>query len=137
MDETLQKLRTAYRQGNPGALLRAVLWCLTPPERTIPKWARIGLRDAIFETLVGERHRSWDQVFGRPHPKNVQLQPARFKQSMELFFEVEALHEAGAALDDALFEAVAQKISKKKQKKISYSTVKTAYFRLKKDQKNK
>ena len=135
MDETLRRLKSAHRNGDKGALLRAVLWCLTPPEKTIPQWARIGLRDAIFNTLIGEKARSWDDVFGRPHPKNTQMNPDRFEKNMEVLFGVEALQSTGAATDEALFEAVAEKISKKRAKKISGSTVKSTYYELKKDQK--
>lgn len=135
MDENLHKLKAAYRKGDRGALLRAVLWCLIPPEKTIPKWARIGLRDAIFNTLIGEQSRSWDEAFSRPHPKNKQLNPDRFEKNMEVLFGVEALQSTGAATDEGLFEAVAEKISKKRAKKISGSTVKSTHYKLKKDQK--
>ena len=129
MDETLRRLRVAYRQGDRGALLRAVLWCLIPPEKTIPKWARIGLRDAIFNTLIGEKARSWDDVFGKPHPKSAHLDPDRFQTTMEIYAAVKKEIAEGGKMDDETFERVSRKNPHFRKGR---SSLKSVFFEVKK-----
>lgn len=129
MDETLHKLKAAYRKGDKSALLHAVLWCLIPPEKTIPKWARDGLRDAIFDTLIGEKHRSWDEAFGKPHPKNAHLDPGRFKTKMAIYDAVKKEIAEGGKTDDETFEKIARKNPRWGKGR---SSIKAVFFEVKK-----
>jgi len=69
-----------FARGDRGAILEAVFECANAG-MLLPRWAGEAFRQAYLETRVGPPlHKSWDDVFGKPHAKGKHLD-AEFKAS--------------------------------------------------------
>jgi hypothetical protein len=67
-------------RGDRSAILDAVFECANA-RMLLPGWARDAFVQAYLETKVGPPlHKSWDDVFGKPHAKHKHLD-AKFKAS--------------------------------------------------------
>jgi hypothetical protein len=56
-----------FARGDPSALLEAIFACANAGI-ALPRWARDAFVRAYLETKVGPPlHKSWDDVFGKPH----------------------------------------------------------------------
>lgn len=70
---TCVRLERQFVAGNKGALLEAVRVCLIN-DVPVPRWAVRAFSRAWWQTKMGPPlHKSWDEVFGRPHAKGEHL----------------------------------------------------------------
>jgi hypothetical protein len=67
--ETLKILKRKFDGGHKAALLMAIRYCCWM-RRPLPEWARLAFLQAYDS---GFDIKSWDEVFGRPHPKGTHL----------------------------------------------------------------
>jgi hypothetical protein len=65
--ETLKILKQKLDGGHKAALLMAIRYCCWM-RRPLPEWARLAFLQA-YDSATGFDIKSWDEVFGRPHPK--------------------------------------------------------------------
>ncbi|PWT84410.1 MAG: hypothetical protein C5B56_15680 [Proteobacteria bacterium] len=104
-DDPAEDLRAHYEAGDKSALLRAVLYAAMF-RRPLAEWAADAFK-AAYECVERGGARSWDDVFGYPHPPGKQL---RSIQLDALKYQVWSVVRAGAAkgmaIDEQLFEEV-------------------------------
>jgi hypothetical protein len=102
----LERARLQYEQGHKRQLLYSLDFCLTNNVE-VPPWVKKGLSNAM-DAAHYYRIKSWDDVFGVVLPKSKRLatEQRNMKISWDLFNRVRDLHEAGAAIDEDLFEKV-------------------------------
>jgi hypothetical protein len=84
LQRAMASLQRKYEDGEKGALLRAISICahegyLLPPWAA---WAAKAFDDAYTATIHDFQFASWDDAFGKPHPKHIKL-PAQ-RQAMRL-----------------------------------------------------
>jgi hypothetical protein len=73
--QQFKELHTHFKTGTKAAILEALHLC-TLNDLPIPRWCAMGYL-AAFRKVVHYRAKSWDDVFGRPHPKRMQLEAKR------------------------------------------------------------
>lgn len=73
--ETLKILKQKFDGGHKAALLVAIRYCCWM-RRPLPEWARLAFLQA-YDSATGFDIKSWDEVFGRPHPKGTHLAKER------------------------------------------------------------
>jgi len=97
-----------YRDGDRMALAHAIAVCLKLG-RAPPKWAADAYVAGYLD-VMNYRADSWDHVFGPTTPKGKHVAVLRKQRriSFKVWSEVQQRHEAGAPLDDQLYEAVGQ-----------------------------
>ena len=109
----LEQLSEQYEQGNQFALMLAIRVCANH-DLIMPRWVGDGYI-AAFDTILNYRSGSWDDVFGRPIPKNAHLSALKKKRNLEfaVFNEIVRIRQCernscGAIppLDAWLFERV-------------------------------
>ena len=72
LEPIFQEFEREYRDGKKEPILGAIafsLWC----DAEVPAWAKNAFEDAYFHN----RPRSWDDAFGRPHPKGKKVASVR------------------------------------------------------------
>ena len=98
----------AHRKGHKGAILEAFYLC-SLRSLPIPKWCSLAYLEA-YRKVRHYKARSWDDVFGRPHPKNTKIEAKadERKKSVAVYNRIlEMLQkEPETAIDDGLFEKV-------------------------------
>jgi hypothetical protein len=84
----VQDCRKQYEDGKVGALLRAIYWCAvsgTP----IDKWAADTLQKKYRAAAWEFKHRSWDEVFGKPNPgQNFHAHKEAKRLSLKVYMRV-------------------------------------------------
>jgi hypothetical protein len=102
--------REGYEAGdkddNKAALLQMILICVQD-QRPLPDWAGTAFEKVYHKVLTGE-FRSWDDVFGKPHPKGRHLNAVRLENQMwEVYARVRDIHKKdGVPINNELFEHV-------------------------------
>jgi hypothetical protein len=105
--ELLDILKERFEGGDKSALLYAIYRCLLM-KRPLPEWLRLTFLHA-YEAHGRFEIRSWDEVFGRPVPKNTQLDKQRRNAELRpLIIERVEAREAGTPIDKGLFEEIGQ-----------------------------
>src|SRR5262245_8948207 len=119
--EVLEILKERFGGGDKSALLSAIHHC-SLLKRSLPEWARLGFSNA-YESATGYEIKSWDEVFGRPHPKGAHLGTERrnFKLRPIIIERVQALR-TEKPVDKALFEMIGKELG------ISGTTVNEIYY---------
>jgi hypothetical protein len=82
-----ERAKRRFERGDKGAILEAGFECANA-NTLLPNWARDAFIRAYMETVIGPPlHRSWDEVFGKPHDKKDHKLYAKF-QAQKLLFPV-------------------------------------------------
>jgi hypothetical protein len=84
----VEDFRKQYEEGENGALLLAIYWCAVSGIR-IPKWAADPFQKKYRAAAWEFKHRSWDDVFGKPHPgQNFHARKETKKLSRKVYMRV-------------------------------------------------
>lgn len=76
----------------------------------MPRWCALAYIKA-FRSVKGFRAKSWDDVFGRPHPKGTQLDAKRKQREKEfVVYNMVLERNPGDAIDGALFEKIGRQL---------------------------
>jgi hypothetical protein len=120
--ELLGVLKERFEAGDKTALLIALHECFLlkkPP----PEWLRLAFI-AAYQASTAFEIKTWDSVFGTPHPKGIHLEKER--RNVELRIEVvaqaEEIKAAGKAVDEGMFETIANRL------KIKTSMARELYY---------
>jgi hypothetical protein len=110
--EDSRQCEAAYKRGNKSALMRMIVICAIR-EWPNPKWAAEVIEGAhgfAACAMIG----SWDEVFGKPNTKRKSWL-RKFALRDEIYFRILELHDLeGRAIDDELFEQVAEEFKHQK-----------------------
>jgi hypothetical protein len=119
--EVLEILKQRFEGGDKSALLYAIRYCLLL-KRPLAEWLRLSFLSA-YDAAMGYEIKSWDDVFGRPHPKGTHLEiEKRNAELRPLIIErVQALR-SEKPIDKALFEKIGKELG------ISGTTVSEIYY---------
>jgi hypothetical protein len=105
----MAEFQREFEVGKKEALLYALAECVgSSPELPIPNWVTEMFEIALWNATTG-RIASWDDVFGKPLPKGKQLAAKRRRLELreKVWKNCWSRIERGAAIEPALFEAVA------------------------------
>jgi hypothetical protein len=100
-----------YHSGDKGRLLQRLAGCLRD-QVPIPKWVADDFCDIVMKTYKGE-FKSWDEAFGRPHPKNSQpnVQASLLNERCDVYVAVEKERMNGTPIDSALFKKIGKDLA--------------------------
>jgi hypothetical protein len=102
-----EELRKAYKAGRKRALLQSIEMSILH-RKPLSDWASTAFDEAYAFVMMGAA-RSWDDVFGEPHPPAKHLRSVQLdNQKYGIYRRVRELHNQGAPIDDGLFELVAK-----------------------------
>lgn len=104
--------RSQIDGGDGRALLESIRDC-GEYQLTIPPWLAALFSQAIRKVAAYEA-RSWDDVFGKPHPKSIRLedQAARHRLGPVVAYAVLRAHRDDLKpLDDGLFEEIGERFN--------------------------
>lgn len=120
----LEELRQRFVDGDQSALLKAMYRSLMVRKTFVPQW----LSDAFvkaYEDVCSAKAGSWDDVFGRPHPKGTHLEQLRdrWSKALPIWQAVETARSRGEKVDDGLFGEVGKQfgVSKTVANQIYYA----------------
>jgi hypothetical protein len=109
--------------GNKTVLLKAMHECLLL-RKPLPEWLRLAFVQA-YQSAYPFEIRSWDEIFGAPHPKGAHLKTR--KQHFELEYPISSrldeLAAKGETIDKWLFEKIGKEFG------ISGTTASTIYYK--------
>jgi hypothetical protein len=120
-DPTFNDERVVFeRSGDRFYVLAAITICFRQ-QTAVPAWAQEAFMRA-FDTVNEAHAASWDEVFGKPHPKGVHIQRHRhwLEYSHQVHARVVELHAAGEPIDEQLFEIVGKEFHVGKTKASQY-----------------
>jgi hypothetical protein len=118
-----EHFQRAFERGEPLALFSALAIAMDT-YTAVPAWAKQGFF-AGFEQVCRNEVRSWDAAFGAPVPKGVHLATRRQRhRRLMAAYTVWQKHQAGAPLDDTLFERVGRKFG------LGKTVCKQAYYQI-------
>lgn len=102
----LKAAKNKIQRGDKTVLLMAIHHCLLM-KKPLPKWLREAFVQA-YESAYPFEARSWDEVFGPPHPKGAHLQARKrnLELRIPLWKRVQERVVAGDKIDKGLFERV-------------------------------
>jgi hypothetical protein len=84
----VEDYRKQYEEGEDGALLLAIYWCAVSGI-PIPKWAADPFQKKYRAVAWEFKCRSWDDVFGKPHPgKNFHARKKAKTLSLKVYMRV-------------------------------------------------
>jgi hypothetical protein len=107
----LESEHKKFEAGDKGALLHAVALCAWH-DLVMPDWVANEYIQNYKKVVSGE-FRSWDEVFGVPHP-NTDLKAMRLREERlpEVLFAIKsAVLDEGLAIEPGLFEVVGKRLS--------------------------
>lgn len=112
--QNLKVLEKIYSESeNLAAILEAVYYCALN-DFTMPKWCALSYIKA-FREVKDFRAKSWDDVFGLPHPKGRHLHAKRQKRekAFVVFNMISEIKQKNPdeAIDGALFEKVGRQLA--------------------------
>jgi hypothetical protein len=123
--QRLKDLYVKHREGDKRAVLDALSMCLIN-DFGIPQWCLQAFYAAL-SAVAAYRVKSWDDVFGKPHPKNIQLGKEQWnlEHGYLVYSEVQARSKKGQAIDCHMFEEVAEifNIGAKTAERLYYEVV--------------
>lgn len=131
--QSLVELEKAHNETqNPAIILEAIYHC-TLNDFAIPEWCALAYLNA-YRKVTHFKAKSWDDVFGRPHPKGTHLDARREElvQGHEVYRRINEIKaaEPETPIDEYLFERVGRELAiggKTKVAKIYY-TFKEKFF---------
>ncbi len=106
--QELRVWRKQYQKGEKKAITEGLYLCALN-DIPLPKWLAFSYL-AAFRKVIFFKAKSWDDVFGRPHPKGTQLLAKRDKRE-KMFSLYNRIHEIkqrspDTPIDESLFEKV-------------------------------
>ena len=104
--EILKILKQKFDDGNKAAVLMAIRYCCWM-RRPLPEWLRLAFLQA-YNSATAFDIKSWDEVFGRPHPKGTHLaKEKKYLAVRSLIWErVRASKAMGKSINKELFEGI-------------------------------
>jgi hypothetical protein len=103
VDEYFEKMmKRQFDRGDKALLLYAIYTCLESG-RPLPEWVRVAFSNA-YESAMGDEIKSWDDAFGKPHPKGMHVD----KERRHLVFrnEIKRRVEESKTIDEKLFAKI-------------------------------
>jgi hypothetical protein len=115
-------LKREFEAGDKSLLLWTLYTCLQL-RRPLPEWLRTAFL-AAYDSATEYEIKSWDDAFGRPHPKNTHFETEKRKLKLRpvIIGRVEALKAQGVKIDKDLFERVGEEL------RISGTVVSDIYY---------
>lgn len=108
----IRQLEHQYAHGERGAILTAIMHCART-RILLPDWVAKGFLES-YQAVELARLGSWDEAFGRPHPKGTHLGATRRRQRdlNWLLFELMELMETDPdrPIDGLLFEELGARL---------------------------
>ena len=102
----LDVAKRKIESGNKAVLLKAMHECLIM-RKPLPEWLRLAFLQA-YQSAYPFEIKSWDEVFGKPHPKGAHLKTR--KQHLELDGPISSrvyeLAAKGESIDKELFDKI-------------------------------
>lgn len=110
--QELKEVFEIHKQGNKNAITEGLFVC-TFYSLPMPKWLEMAYLGA-YRAIRHYKKKSWDDVFGRPHPKGMHLETKR-QESEKPFLVYKRIEQIknedpATAIDGALFERVGKEI---------------------------
>lgn len=104
----IEGCKEEYEKGNKFALMQVIYLC-SCEKIPLPDWTAQGFTSAFNKVRIGEV-KSWDDVFGNPHPKGKHLNAIKKRNSLiwpiyERVREIKNL-EPSVPIDEHLFERI-------------------------------
>jgi hypothetical protein len=103
-----EELYEVFQNGDNSAILEAIHIC-SSHSLLLPRWCQTAFESA-YEKVRGFEFKSWDDVFGRPHPKNVKIGAKydEIRKGLPLYARVIKIkrNDPAKAIDRLFFEAV-------------------------------
>jgi hypothetical protein len=111
----LKEIYEAYRAGDGAAILEAFHVC-SLNSLPIPRWCEYAFLKAYRTVLFFKTEKnSWDEVFGRPHPKGTHLLSKKQEREKgpKVYHRVKEIRrdEPDTPIDGALFERVGRELA--------------------------
>jgi len=111
----LREIYEAYQGGDGAAILEALHIC-SLNSLPIPQWCEYAFLKAYRNVRFFKTEKnSWNEVFGRPHPKGTHLQTKRQERERgpKVYRRIEEIlrDEPGTPIDGALFERVGRELA--------------------------
>lgn len=108
--ETLAALQPRFAAGEGAALMDALALCARH-DITMPAWVARGYLGAYHQVLDCKA-KSWDEVFGDPHPKGQHLAARRKKRNLApaVWSAVREARDMGRPIDEALFADIGKQL---------------------------
>jgi hypothetical protein len=108
--EILEILKQKFDDGNKAALLIAIKHCLLM-NRLPPEWLRWAFVQAL-DAATAFDIKSWDDVFGRPHPKGTHLGKEKKYLALRLpiYERVRDAKALGKSINKELFEVIGKEL---------------------------
>lgn len=109
--------------GKKAVLLKAMHECLIM-RKPLPEWLRLAFVQA-YQSAYPFELKSWDAVFGKPHPKGAHLKTRKqhFKLEYPICSRVDEFAAKGENVDKGLFERIGKEFG------ISGTTASTIYYK--------
>jgi hypothetical protein len=124
LEEESELHRLAYEAGDNAALLLMIRHCFML-HWPVPDWAANAFVDACSYVEMGGA-RSWDEVFGKPHPGKHKRSVALKNLKYGIHRRVCNLHKGGMPIDEALFDRVGQEM----KPPVSKTVISDSYYRV-------
>jgi hypothetical protein len=108
--EEISGLKVAFDRGDKVALFAAMKNC-AQHGLVMPEWVSRAFL-AGYRKVISYRVGSWDEAFGRPHPKGKHLDNLREDREKQVAIAIHIrrlVRSEGRPIDDALFEEVGKK----------------------------
>ncbi|MFP3984116.1 MAG: hypothetical protein ACLFV2_10555 [Desulfurivibrionaceae bacterium] len=111
--QRLEELRSLYLETKDGSIILEALYHCCLESLPLPEWCEVGYL-AAYRKIRQYSAGSWDEVFGRPHPKGTHLNAKNEKwgNRHKAYLRIcEILHhEPGTPIDQNLFERVGREL---------------------------
>lgn len=114
--QELKELSGRYKNGDKGVIIEGLYLCIQRG-LTTPRWLAMAFFGAYWR-IRGFKSKSWDDVFGEPHPKGIHLSARRKneKKMIEIYTRIRYIKRRWPKIpiDDHLFEHIAKKYGLRK-----------------------
>lgn len=108
----LDECKRLFESGDEFLLMTAIRICANH-DLPMPNWVATNYIKA-YQTVVGARSKSWDQVFGLPYPKGTHLNAVRKKRLLKfrVWSDVKKILNMNpkTPIDEAIFELVGKRV---------------------------
>ncbi|MCK9229243.1 MAG: hypothetical protein M0Q23_00940 [Syntrophales bacterium] len=125
--QELKWLKQAYDAGNDAAITEALFTCAVN-SLAMPAWLEVALAHS-YHKVRRYQAKSWDDVFGKPHPKHIKIEAHRdrLKKRHAVYRKVQELRrdDPSVAIDRGLFDDVGREFC------LSGSLVEKFYYEVK------
>jgi hypothetical protein len=120
--EYLTVAKNEIESGRKELILKVMHHCLLM-NRPLPDWLRWAFIKA-YQSAYPYKRKSWDDIFGKPHPKGVHLEAKQkhFELRFPIWLRVQELARSGKKIDKRLFEKVGKELG------ISGTTASEIYY---------